>query len=40
MAIQSAIRVDFGASFPVGAYLVVEVERVIEWTDDGQQTGQ
>ncbi|GAB3614712.1 hypothetical protein [Humibacter ginsengisoli] len=40
MAIQSAIPVEFGAFFPAGAYMVGEVERVIEWSDDGQQVGQ
>lgn len=40
MAIQNAIPVDFGAFFPAGAFMVGEVERVIEWTDDGQQAGQ
>lgn len=40
MAIQNAIPVDFAAFFPAGAFMVGEVERVIEWTDDGQQAGQ
>lgn len=40
MAIQSAFPVEFPAFFPVGAFMVGEVERVIEWNDEGQQVGQ
>ena len=40
MALQSAIPVDFAAYFPAGAFMVGEVERVIDWTEDGKQAGQ
>lgn len=39
MSIQGSIPVEFSAYFPAGAFMVGEVDQVIEWVD-GKQIGQ